>query len=138
MTKYIQGEDGKFAGSIGDGKTNAPTELPAPPVPNPYAEAFTALEKVNETEKEINKTLSEGLSDISQAFDAIEEYYRARIARREAAIAEYDRIQAESDARLAKIQEDLEIELARIAAEAEARKARHNRWFGWIPGLRIK
>jgi len=31
MTKYIKGKDGKFAGSIGDGKTNVPT-APTPPV----------------------------------------------------------------------------------------------------------
>lgn len=28
MTKYIKGKDGKFAGSIGDGKTNIPTAAP--------------------------------------------------------------------------------------------------------------
>jgi hypothetical protein len=28
MTKYIQGDDGKFAGSIGDGKSKVPTESP--------------------------------------------------------------------------------------------------------------
>lgn len=28
MTKYIKGKDGKFAGSIGDGKTNVPTAAP--------------------------------------------------------------------------------------------------------------
>jgi hypothetical protein len=138
MTKYIQGDDGKFAGSIGDGKGKTPTEIPAAPLPNPYAEALNSLDKANELEKEINDTLSEGLAEVSKAFSALEDYYRARIARREQAAAEYEKFKAESDARLAKIQEDLEIELARIRDEETARKARFNRWFGWIPGLRIK
>lgn len=35
MTKYIQGKDGKFAGSIGDGKGKTPTDIAAPGVPAP-------------------------------------------------------------------------------------------------------
>jgi hypothetical protein len=31
MTQHIQGKDGLFAGSIGDGKTNVPTPTPAVP-----------------------------------------------------------------------------------------------------------
>jgi hypothetical protein len=31
MTKYIKGKDGKFAGSIGDGKIKAPTSAPSAP-----------------------------------------------------------------------------------------------------------
>lgn len=31
MTKYIKGKDGKFKGSIGDGKTNVPTSAPRMP-----------------------------------------------------------------------------------------------------------
>lgn len=33
MTKYIKGKDGKFAGSIGDGKTSAPVAMQAPIAP---------------------------------------------------------------------------------------------------------
>lgn len=31
MTRYIKGKDGKFAGSIGEGKTSVPTASPTPP-----------------------------------------------------------------------------------------------------------
>lgn len=39
MTKYIKSKDGKFAGSIGDGKTNVPSAAPTslPPVENSVA-----------------------------------------------------------------------------------------------------
>lgn len=39
MTQYIQGRDGKFAGSIGDGKTDVPSmsDIPKPVAPNPDA-----------------------------------------------------------------------------------------------------
>lgn len=37
MAKYIQGKDGKLAGSIGDGKSKTPASAPAAPVPHPYA-----------------------------------------------------------------------------------------------------
>lgn len=36
MAKYIQGKDGKMAGSIGDGKHKVPTAATAP-IPHPYA-----------------------------------------------------------------------------------------------------
>jgi hypothetical protein len=46
MTKYVRGKDGKFAGSIGDGKTNLPTAAPATPFPARYKEpaATTAID----------------------------------------------------------------------------------------------
>lgn len=37
MTKYIKDKNGKFAGSIGDGKTAVPTTPPTPPMPTTAA-----------------------------------------------------------------------------------------------------
>lgn len=34
MAKYVQGKDGKFAGSIGDGKNKVPTTPPVKPTPS--------------------------------------------------------------------------------------------------------
>lgn len=40
MTKYVQGKDGKFAGSIGDGKSTVPSasDIPKPPADEPEYE----------------------------------------------------------------------------------------------------
>lgn len=48
MTKYIKGKDGKFAGSIGDGKTNVPT--PAPKI----SKAEQRRQEMNDRIREIN------------------------------------------------------------------------------------
>lgn len=37
MTKYVQGKDGKFAGSIGDGKASVPSVSDLPPSTGPVA-----------------------------------------------------------------------------------------------------
>lgn len=42
MTKYIKGKDGKFAGSIGDGKTNVPTPSNLPTVAAPAQQPASA------------------------------------------------------------------------------------------------
>lgn len=55
MTRYVQGKDGKFAGSIGDGKDHAPTSAPEVPAPaqavsapagsNPVAMAYQKFQQ---------------------------------------------------------------------------------------------
>lgn len=52
MTKYIQGKDGKFAGSIGDGKASVPTA--APSVPNPATKSSTSPAELNDRYAAIN------------------------------------------------------------------------------------
>lgn len=46
-TNYIKGKDGKFAGSIGAGKTSVPTPAPMSPVAPPSSTAITNPEPKN-------------------------------------------------------------------------------------------
>lgn len=54
MTKYIKGKDGKFAGSIGDGKDNVPT--PAPKI----TKAEQRRQEMNDRIREINERYAAG------------------------------------------------------------------------------
>jgi len=55
MTKYIKGKDGKFAGSIGDGKTNVPT-----PAPATVSKAEQKRQETNARIREINARFEAG------------------------------------------------------------------------------
>jgi hypothetical protein len=75
MSKYIKSKDGKFAGSIGDGKDSVPTAAPsAPQVPvtinlkvkPEYAEKHAAYQRLNER-RETARTAMVSLSDSLRA-----------------------------------------------------------------------
>lgn len=116
--RYIKGKDGKLAGSL-PAIPSLPEskDIPAIP-PKPYEEIATSLESVFEKEKEINKTLSEGLADISKAFDAIQEIYEERAQRSAKALEE-----AKERARIsAEKAEAAKINLENILREQEEKK----------------
>lgn len=52
MTTYIKGKDGKFAGSIGDGKTKIPTAAPATPAATVTPESMRAARQERRTQWE--------------------------------------------------------------------------------------
>lgn len=136
MTKYIQGDDGKFAGSIGDGKNKIPTQADAPGIPNPYAQVSESLERVNEIDKEINATLADGLAEVSSAFDGIIKYYEERAAASAERIRLADEALAASKVRMAEIDAKLQADLAEINRVYEEKRARRRRWISWIPGVK--
>lgn len=48
MAHYVKGRDGKFAGSVGDGKTNVPTAAPAVPAGGPLDSTGQTLRDIDE------------------------------------------------------------------------------------------
>lgn len=116
--RYIKGKDGKLQGSL-----PASPNLPAPVSgstipPKPYEEVEVSLEKVYEKEKEINQTLSEGLAEISKAFENIETIYKERAERNQKAFEESQQRVEEAKAASKKAKENLE----RVLKEQEAKK----------------
>jgi hypothetical protein len=116
--RYIKGKDGKLQGSL-PASPNLPTPAADSVIPpKPYAEVEVSIEKVYEKEAEINQTLSEGLAEISKAFENIEAIYKERAERNKQAVEESNkRVEAASAA--AKIAKE---KYERILEEQEARK----------------
>ena len=64
MTKYVKGKDGKFAGSVGDGKTKVPTPAPAAPskkddVPEVPDHIAAQAEALRQHARELNEAAAE-------------------------------------------------------------------------------
>ena len=102
--RYIKGKDGKLAGSLPAAPNVVEHKILDTLPPKPYEEVSVSIETVYAKEAEINKTLSEGLAEISKSFDAIEEIYKERAAAREKAAIESQKRLAEAElaAKLAK------------------------------------
>ncbi len=116
--RYIKGKDGKLQGSL-PGTPNLPASNNSVELPQkPFEEVSASIEDVYNKEAEINKTLSEGLTEISQAFENIEAIYKERAARREEEAGKAKARLTELEAQAKAARENYE----RIVAEQEAKK----------------
>lgn len=142
--KYIKGKDGKMQGSL----PSAPT-LPSsaivndvPPVPVSHESIELSnktsleekFEEMNRLEKEANTTLSEGLAEISKAFENIEAILRERQERSSKALEESKQRSEEAKLRFEEAQRTAEIAQIRyeeaLAADAKKPINRVKKFFG--------
>lgn len=99
MTKYIKSKDGKFQGSIGEGKTDVPQALSTPSLSVPSTESVAATASIEEQYESFQKhyfsqdgnygdadsltvvDTSRWTSDDWDAIDEAPDYDRVRVAR---------------------------------------------------------
>lgn len=98
MTKYIKDKTGKFAGSIGDGKTNIPT------APDALLKAGELIDADNTAYAQGLNDLSDGLGQVAEAWNNFEraarENHEARVAMNERHRHEYEAIVERQDREL--------------------------------------
>lgn len=107
MTQYIKGSNGKFAGSIGEGKNNVPL------APDTLLKASALIDADNDTYAAGLRELNDGLNQVQEAWQKFEDAQRENLERRtemnERHRREYEALILEQEQRRAKLEQELRL-----------------------------